>query len=80
MTCPACQRADTEPNTGMIQAGCPGCTARELARSPQYFQSERAGAFTPAYRKALERAYGENWKEGHAQAKEWAARLRKGAT
>lgn len=80
MTCPACQRANTKPNTGMIQAGCPGCTARDLARGPLYFESAQAGAITPTYRKALERAYGENWKEGHAQVKDWAERLRKGGT
>lgn len=32
--CESCERAKVNPNTGRFSAGCLGCEARALARSP----------------------------------------------
>lgn len=59
----------------MYRADCDGCTARALAQSPVYHDAAQADAITPAYRDALQRAFGaERWREGHALVREWAER------
>lgn len=32
--CPACERAESNPLTGIYQAGCMHCDARAIAQSP----------------------------------------------
>lgn len=76
MTCEACQRAEAHPRTGMYQANCQECTARALANSPQYFDAMKAEAITPAYRDALQSAFGQDWKAGHERVKHWARRIK----
>ena len=52
MTCPDCQTAQARPWHG-FRADCKGCQVRALTRSPEYEESRRSGAQTPAYRAAL---------------------------
>lgn len=78
MTCEACEHAKDNPQTGMYQANCRECTARALANSPQYFDAMKAEAITPAYRSALQSAFGQDWKAGHERVKHWAARIKEG--
>jgi len=40
MTCPACERAQENPRTGLYQAKCISCEARAMAQSPGAFQRE----------------------------------------
>ena len=53
MTCEACTRARKHPKYGLFHAGCEGCAARSLARTPQFFQAAKEGRLTPEYRMAL---------------------------
>ena len=53
MTCEACEKARRRPTSGLFHAGCDGCAARSLARTPQFFQAAREGRLTPEYRMAL---------------------------
>lgn len=76
MTCEACHQAKTNPRTGMYQANCHECTARALANSPQYFDAMKAEAITPAYRSALQAAFGADWKQGHENVKQWAQKIK----
>ncbi|QIM51611.1 hypothetical protein [Hydrogenophaga crocea] len=76
MTCEACQEAENNPLTGLINAGCKGCAARSLAKSPDYCESVRIKDFSPAYRKALQTTFGEDRAKGHEMVKEWAERLK----
>lgn len=71
MSCPACTEAMRSPHSGMFQADCQDCTARALAHSPICFEAAQAGAITPAYRDALQFAFGEDWIAGHARVKRW---------
>ncbi len=80
MTCHACERAESNPRTGLYQANCPECKARALANSPQYFESAMAGVITTGYRTALESAFGADWKNAHANVKAWSERLKKETT
>lgn len=34
--CVACDRARTDPNTGVTQLGCRGCLVRRLAKAPKF--------------------------------------------
>jgi hypothetical protein len=71
MTCKACTEALKSPHSGMYHADCQDCTARMLAHSPICFDAAKAGAITPAYRDALQNAFGSDWLEGHARVKRW---------
>lgn len=51
-SCPDCQRAKAEV-WSLFHAGCDGCRARMVARSPQFDESRRTGKLTPAYRSLL---------------------------
>lgn len=51
MTCPDCTTSAIQP-WHQFRAGCKGCEARALRRSPEYVESLRAG-LTPRYRAAL---------------------------
>lgn len=53
MTCPDCTEAQAKP-WHQFRAGCKGCQARALSRSPELFESRRQGKPTEAYRAALE--------------------------
>lgn len=35
LTCEACAIAEANPQSGLIQAGCIGCDAREIAKGPE---------------------------------------------
>ena len=48
MTCPACDRASRELS-GMFKAGCRGCEARAVARSPQFFRVRKRQKLDSAY-------------------------------
>lgn len=72
MSCEACAQARENRWCGMYRAACDGCTARALSQSPMYHEAAQAEAMTPAYRDALQRAFGDRWREGHAMVKEWA--------
>ena len=71
MTCEACETARADRSSGLYHADCEGCESRALARSPMYFAAAKANAITPAYRDALQRVFGERWREGHAAVKAW---------
>lgn len=48
--CAACQ----SPASGQYTAGCRACALRNVARGPAFFESQRTGTLTPAYRKQLQ--------------------------
>lgn len=52
--CPDCQGA-TNAIWGVFTAGCKGCQARMVARSPECFEAARTGRQTAAYRELLTR-------------------------
>ena len=54
MTCEHCEAAATKV-WGVFVAGCKGCQARAVARSPQCFEAARTGRQTAAYRELLTR-------------------------
>lgn len=47
--CPDCARARSEV-WALFNAGCDGCRARMVARSPAFDEARRSGKLTPAYR------------------------------
>jgi predicted nucleic acid-binding Zn-ribbon protein len=53
MNCNACTTAAERQHYEFF-AGCRGCCARSIARSPQYFEARKAGIQTHAYRRILE--------------------------
>jgi hypothetical protein len=69
--CECCALAELKPRSGLIFAGCRGCEARSLAKSPSFWEAAKAEAMTPAYRDALQQIAGEEWRELHAQVKRW---------
>ena len=52
MICPDCTTSAEKP-WHQFRAGCKGCEARALSRSPEYVESLRSGKLTPRYRAAL---------------------------
>lgn len=52
MTCPACAQAAAELSH-LFHAGCAGCRARMVARSPAAADARRGGVQTSAYRALL---------------------------
>jgi hypothetical protein len=75
MTCPACTAAETNPTGSSYRAGCTECAARSLANGPLFFAAQQAEAMTPAYRRALDRAFAGDAKAGHERVKAWAAKI-----
>ena len=71
-TCPACTEFASNPQTGSYRAQCLECKARSIANSPLYFEASQAEAITPAYRSALQRAFGGAWLEFHQRVKAYA--------
>lgn len=69
--CPACAKAELCPTTGLIHAGCRGCEARALAKSPAFAEAAEADAMTQAYKSALQAIAGERWQEFHKEVKGW---------
>lgn len=75
MDCESCASADANPLSPLYAASCSECQARSLAHSPQRFDAIQAGVITPDYRSALQRTFGEAWKEGAAKVKAWAEKI-----
>ena len=50
MICPGCDK----PEGGLYMLACRACTLRNIARGPAFWQSQRDGKLTPAYRRQLE--------------------------
>lgn len=73
--CKDCTAAEANPLSPLYRAGCLQCTARMLAHSPARWSAVQAGAITPAYRDALQAAFGQDWKQGAAWVKVWADRI-----
>ena len=44
-SCEAC----ANPTSGLVMSGCRGCTLREIARGPNFWNSRRAQKLTPEY-------------------------------
>lgn len=65
VTCPDCAAARSGQWHG-FRAGCRGCEARSVRRSPHFIESQQAGKQTPAYREVLARTG-----VGHNEALEW---------
>jgi len=79
MTCAACEAAHANPLSGRSNAACFECSARAIARSPQFHASVIARARTPEYNAELERVFGvaeEDQRRGHEAASTWARRIR----
>ncbi len=77
MTCPACERAQQNPLTGIYRADCDECKARALAGGREMFDSIKAGARTDEYREALTRVFGEGGEEaGHQRVRAWAKKMK----
>ena len=56
-------------------ANCESCSARALAVTGAHIESKAAGRVTPRYVEMLKGTFGERWKEGAEQVKQWAARI-----
>lgn len=70
--CSACDRARQHPKSGLFHAGCEGCAARSLARTPQFFLAAKEGRLTPEYRMALTNLLpGMGTGEAHEMVKGW---------
>ena len=54
-TCPDCTESARQLWHG-FRAGCKGCEARSLSRSPQFFAARLRGMLTEDYRRALSTA------------------------
>lgn len=74
--CPACEKAKTNPLTGLTKAGCSGCAIRELARSPLY-HAGGPGRLRDDYDIELAKIFGTDLHGGHAIVKAERARQRK---
>jgi hypothetical protein len=46
-----------------------------LARSPVFHAAMAAQAFTPAYRSALQDAFGADWMQWHERVRDWSRHL-----
>ncbi len=66
--CQDCAAAEVKVWSAFI-AGCKGCQARAIARSPQCYAAAKAGRQTAAYRELLQR-----FEVTHAQVLEAAQR------
>lgn len=55
VTCWGCEQFKAG-SRGSYSADCKDCAARSLAQSPEHFEAAQAGAMTPRYRAALQRA------------------------
>lgn len=70
--CTACTAARANRWCGQYRHGCAGCTARLIAGSPAYAEAAKANTLTPAYRSALQDAFGAEWLEAHKLVRKWA--------
>lgn len=77
MTCRSCAIAEAQPNAAQFSPGCDNCTARALAVTGAHLESEDIGYMTPQYRTALDKCFGEAWKQWHEVVKEWGAKVRR---
>ena len=80
MTCPNCERAKTDANWPLYQTTCHGCTIRQLAGGPVFFECAprkdgEKGRITPAYKTAMVAIFGDAWKDAHEEVKTEYARL-----
>lgn len=69
MSCADCTTAEANPRSARYTRDCDECRARAFANSPEYFDSARAEAMTPAYRSALQLTFGANWKHAHTRVR-----------
>lgn len=76
MTCDDCTDAEKQPNMPSFKPGCTSCLARALAVTGAHLDSQQAGAMTEQYRTALDKCFGEAWKEGHEMVKGWGVKVR----
>lgn len=53
MTCVACQAAEVGPGY-VYRKGCKGCSARQIARGPDFHRCRTSGKQDRAYRELLE--------------------------
>lgn len=79
VTCEHCAKAATNAWWPFFNARCYGCAARELAQSPGFFFSMKAGRFRDDYTAALKAVYGRNKADieaGHRAVKAAAVQLK----
>lgn len=69
MTCEHCAAAKTDPHWPGYQAKCRGCTVRAMATGPAFFEANRDQKITPAYRQALQKLLGDDWKAAHTEVR-----------
>lgn len=72
-TCKDCEAANTQV-WGAFVAGCKGCQARAVARSPQCFEAARKGHQTAAYRDLLARLDVSHDQVLHAMSKDYQSK------
>ena len=80
MTCTACAEAHRNPLTGRRNTACFECTARALAKSPEFFRTVAAGERTADYNDELALLFGvdeEDQRRGHEAVCAWAREIRK---
>ena len=76
MSCEHCTEAQTDANWPGYQARCRGCQVRALANGPAFFESAQAQRITPAYRAALEKLFGGDWRASHREVRAEYERLK----
>lgn len=69
MTCEHCTAAQTNPHWPGYQAKCRGCTVRALATGPAFFNANQDKKITTAYRQALQKLLGDDWKAAHTEVR-----------
>lgn len=74
--CVGCRLAESDPHTHVVYMACRSCDARSLATWPEFRESVAAECITPAYRSALQRVFGQGWKEAHTEVRRWAERMK----
>ena len=74
--CPYCASAQVQPDYPVYHNGCKGCAVRAIAQGPQFHASGVDGQLSAAYRKALAGIFGDRWRDGHAQVKVEAQRIK----
>lgn len=77
MDCKACTAAMTSPRIDRWANGCPSCQARALAVIGSHIDETPGQPISKKFRRVVQELFGENWKAGAQQVKEWASVIRR---
>lgn len=75
MSCRSCDLCLKDPRANEYTPRCFSCEARAVAAIGAHIESQALKVMTPHYRGVLEKIFGDRWKEGGAEVKNWGARI-----